>query len=371
MKTGMTLQEMAIELERQQSAKKDLLVDTRAISVLTKDGVTKLNATNGHVQAFGVKEHAHRQIADRLKIPFPYYDRLRSEVPHLLDTNVNTLLHEKPEKRMVRTLDGNVRGYLSNKYRRLDNFDLAEHVLPILHGAPTLRIESTQLTDTRFYIKATFPKIEGEVTVGDVVQAGVCIRNSEVGHGKIAVDPLVFRLSCKNGMVSADYGMQRHHVGKRVEMEEGEEVLTMFRDETIAADDKAFFMKIQDTVRAAMTDVQFRQLLDRMKEAAGEKITGDPIAAVEVLSTKLALSTREGGGVLRHLIEGKDLSRWGVVNALTAFSQEVDDYDRASEFEILGGKVLELPKNDWDSIAEADRKSRRKGKLSLSEMVEA
>jgi hypothetical protein len=31
-------------------------------------------------------------------------------------------------------------------------------------------------------------------------------------------------------------------------------------------------------------------------------------------------------------------------------SQDVDDYDRASELERLGGKVIELPRNDWQKL---------------------
>ena len=37
---------------------------------------------------------------------------------------------------MVRTLDGQVRAVLSDRYRRLDNYDLAENVLPILQQLP-------------------------------------------------------------------------------------------------------------------------------------------------------------------------------------------------------------------------------------------
>ena len=38
------------------------------------------------------------------------------------------------------------------------------------------------------------------------------------------------------------------------------------------------------------------------------------------------------------IVEG-DLSAYGLVNAVTHFSQGVEDYDRATEFEALGGKV--------------------------------
>ena len=81
---------------------------------------------------YGVTGLARRQLADKLKIPFAYFERMRTEQPQLLDRNVNTWLQSDGDRRMIRTLDGQVRAVLSDRYRRLDNFDLAENVLPIL-----------------------------------------------------------------------------------------------------------------------------------------------------------------------------------------------------------------------------------------------
>jgi hypothetical protein len=83
---------------------------------------------------YGVTPLARRQLADKLKIPYAYFERMRTEQPVLLDRNVNTWLQSDDDRRMIRTLDGNVRAVLSERYRRLDNFDLAESVLPILRN---------------------------------------------------------------------------------------------------------------------------------------------------------------------------------------------------------------------------------------------
>ena len=50
---------------------------------------------------------------------------------------------------MIRTLDGQVRAVLSDRYRRLGNFDLAENVLPILQRLDGARFESVELTTRR------------------------------------------------------------------------------------------------------------------------------------------------------------------------------------------------------------------------------
>ena len=71
-------------------------------------------------------------------------------------------------------------------------------------------------------------------------------------------------------------------------------------------------------------------------------------------SQRATCSTKASGpALLRHLIEGGDLSGYGLVNAVTHFAQEVDDYDRATEFEMLGGKLIEQSKAEWDTLAQA------------------
>ena len=98
------------------------------------------------------------------------------------------------------------------------------------------------------------PRLEAEVTPGDIVQAGVIISNSEVGLGSVSIQPLVYRLVCKNGMVVNDAQTRRNHVGR---VNNTEENILLYSDETLAADDRAFVMKIQDTVRAAVEEARF------------------------------------------------------------------------------------------------------------------
>ena len=65
------------------------------------------------------------------------------------------------------------------------------------------------------------------------------------------------------------------------------------------------------------------------------------------------LNESERAGVLRHLIVHGDLSAYGLVNAVTHYSDDLEDYDLATEFEALGGKLIELSANEWEELAEA------------------
>lgn len=354
MKTGRTLEEMAKELDRQAKTKKDYVAQTTELRLNAYGAQMSANEdfalrVNGYGE-FDVNDLGHEQIASRLGIPQRYYDRMRENQPELLAANVNTWLEKEPEKRLIRTLDGKVRAFLSDRYRPLDNFDLAEVAFDVLikHG---VRIESTQLTDRRLYIKAVTEQMSMEIKKGDVVQAGIVISNSEVGCGSVKIEPMIFRLVCTNGMIANDYAMRKYHVGRAGA--EGDLTAEFYADETRKADDKAFWLKVRDVIQGSFKRDVFEKIAHQMISATNDQITGSVEKAVDVTQERLGLNDDERGGILRHLIKGGDLSRWGLLNAVTRTAQDVESYDRATELERMGGTVLELPKQDWKAIAEA------------------
>lgn len=262
MKYGRSLQELAIELDRQAKVKKDYVATAGAMQMTAVNENFDLVIGN---TPFQLNENAHRQLGLQLKIPAPYYERMRAENPGLLMANVNGWFQQSPDtRRMVRTLDGTARAILSDRYRRIDNYEVAQTVLPIISEMQGARIESCELTDTRMYIKVVNERIQTEVVPGDIVQAGILISNSEVGMGSVSVKPLIYRLVCTNGMV-ADVGVGKRHVGRINESVDGD--FGIFRDETIEADDRAFLMKIEDTVRAAVDEARFNALVQKLRDA--------------------------------------------------------------------------------------------------------
>ena len=146
MREGITLAALAAEIRRQAQSKEDFILDTRHLALADSGDRPMLNIA-GH-GTLPVQLNAHRQVGDRLKIPAAYYDRLLADAPDLLVQNVNHWLRQTPETRMVRTLDGEVRAYLSDRYRPLEHCDLAEAVLPALADAGAV-VHSCQVTPPR------------------------------------------------------------------------------------------------------------------------------------------------------------------------------------------------------------------------------
>ena len=206
MKSGVTLQQMLTEVKRQSESKEDYLIAPNRLRMESygKEMFLHLSDDSGTelIEPMTITGIAHRQIGTHLRIPAAYYDRMREERPDLLAYNANTWFKQESSQRMLRTLDGSARAYLSNRYRRIDNIDIAGVTLPILGGLPDIRFESCQITESRMYIKAVNPRLQAEVSPGDIVQAGIIISNSEVGLGSVSIQPLIYRLVCSNGMVA-------------------------------------------------------------------------------------------------------------------------------------------------------------------------
>ena len=354
MKAGRTLSEVAAEIERQAETKHDYIADTRQLR-LEDDGHTL--SLDGH-GIFQTKDLALTQIGAHAGIPVPYMRRMQTEAPELLARNVNHWFQAKPAQRMVRTLDGGARAFLSSRYARIDNLEVAHTVLPVLAEIGRkfggMEVVSSEVTDHRLYLKAVFPSLRAEITntrrVGDFVEAGILISNSEVGLGAVSVKAFARFLACLNGM-TRDGGGAWKHVGRRAD--ESEEIYALLTDEAKAADDKALLLKLRDTVAATLDRSQFDAWVHKIQHTTEQQIEGDVPAAVEALAKTLTLRQDEKSSVLRHLIEGGDLSRFGLMNAVTRTAEDVESYDRATELEALGGAVVDLNARDWHLISTA------------------
>ena len=284
-----------------------------------------------------------------------YARRMRAQAPSLLADNLNAWLRRGDQRRLVRTLRTTgeravARAFLSDRYRPLDNASLLEAMLPEF-GAAGAEVVSCELTDRRLYVKAVTSRLTGEVRAGETVQAGVVLTNSEVGYGSLSVQPLIYTLRCTNGLVLEDLTLRQHHLGRK-HADDGEGLQHLISDETRVADDRAFFLRVRDVAKAALSEASFRRQVERLRETARDRVLPSQVErVVELTAQRFHLSEEERGGVLAHLIAGGELSRWGLCSAITRFAQDVGSYDRACDIERIGGKLVELPMTDWQGLA--------------------
>lgn len=357
MKKGKSLVDLSAEIVRQADAKRDFVVPTQKMKMKFEDEKLEL-AFGDH--RFPIQDLAHSQIAERTGIPGTYYKRMRDTNPELLMTNVNRWWKDEPSKRIVRTLDNSARAFLTDSYRRFDNIDLAEIVLPVLQELD-LNVVSADITSRRLYIKAVDQSIERDIPKGkalgdgghtffDTVSPALSISNSEVGLGALAVEVGTLTKMCTNLAWISGKGMRKYHIGKS---EAGEEIERLLSDETRKASDKAVFMMVRDVVKNAFDEVKFNGLVEDIKGSTTRQIEGDPGAVVELVGERFAMRKETRTSVLRHLIEGGSLSQYGLANAITRAAEDETSYDDATDYEKAGGTIMMLPANDWKEYATA------------------
>lgn len=354
-----TLSQLAQEVERQHEVKRDLVGNTANIEVYAPPEPDARFKMTSFVPGLGnesldINDLALIQMSQKSDIPASYHRKLLKEDPELLAHNINTLHRDQPANRMIRTLDGTARAFMSDRYKRIDNAPILEAILPVLaeHGS-NIKIESCDVTDNKMYLKIVSPRLQGEVKVGDVVQAGFVMGNSEVGLGSYYMQKLLYTLSCLNGMIRGDQvgeGLRRKHLGSK--QDQG----ILYREETIIAEQRAFALQARDTISALLDEGNFLKTLEDLRETTTRKMAkqADPSKVIIELGKQVGFTQTEGKSIMQHLIEGGDLSQYGLANAVTRYAQDDEvSYDRSTELEFIGGKVVELTGRKLENILEA------------------
>jgi len=383
MKQGKSYPELLMAIKDDKFNKKDFVGDTRKFAVAEApespvnlamiiggmpkmfDEVAAENA--GNLPATNISRLAMNQICSKLNIPFKYAERLFGKYPDILAHDINALFSREPKKIMVRTLGDTVRAVLSNRYRIIDNFDVAAAIMPIITGllGDTWQncVRSCDVTENKMYIKIVHPSLRAEIpppagaVMGqghtiftDMVQAAIVLTNSEVGLGSLSISPSVYTQRCTNLAVFKGDKYTKYHVGREHTVHE--DISDVISDETRSLEDAATISKVRDVARAALDGTTFQKQVAKLTEARSDKIEQSPVDAVERLADSKGLNQDEADEILKNLIEGADLSRYGLHAAVTRTAESIENYDRSSELEHLGGEIIELPKADWRVISE-------------------
>ena len=392
MKSGMTIEELLTEVQRQSEAKKDYVASTASdvrmvsmpafpnqVAVVLQKGqesdvasvevstaVERLNHLGplGHtLERLEVTEHAHRQIAGRLQIPWKFYFRMLEDHPDIVIDNVNKLFEREPGTRLLRTMDGKLRAFLSNRYKRIDNDEVLASALPaIVKGDLETTLLSSSVTDRNLYLKVLFTGEEMQQEIGktrdgtpDIVKPGFALRNSEIGTGALSISAFFFRDFCLNGCVFGKtdaFEFKRPHLGGTLIEGVDFEVLS---DKSKKLEDEAILSQVTDVMHAIATPEFVNMMGDKLRALTQGAQIQNPVPAIELLAKENNLTKVESDQVLQNLIEDRDYSRWGVVNAVTKVANsEALSYDRASDLEVLGSRLIDITNADWKRLVEAE-----------------
>lgn len=379
MYAGMEFNDIVAQVRDRQARKYDIVAKSGDMSY---DAQSNIMMAGEH--AIKLTTHAHTQLASFLGVDRNYYMKLldaaadksmreadRVAVRDLLGANVNHWLKSaakldngaemRSRVRMLRTYSTQTptmhgRAIVSNSFLRLDHEHILGALAPYAHDLG-LSVLTCNVSPSRLYLKAASPRLKVEVKKGDVVQFGVSIANSEIGLGHCSATPFIYRLVCTNGLAiqeSLGGGSRTRHAGRRLQADGPAYVSSV---NTQMKEIEARISRAKDAIDAALNPKNVEKMSEILRASTEGPQILRPLPAALELSSMLGLTKPEGEAMAVNLIQDGDFSRWGALNAVTKMAHNVDvvsDYDRSSEIEAIGARVLTLSQSEWRRVAEAE-----------------
>lgn len=310
--------------------------------------VARFNGVDG---ARGMHRHALGQLAGRLGIPWAYLDSLlHAPAPEglheqdprrvwgadLAAHNLNKLLAEgapRDARYLVRSVNNEARGWLSDRYRRLDSRPIVESFAHACQRLGAVPCEGHAL-DTKIMIKAMLPTVF-EPVKHEVMAVGVALENSDFGNGALSLRAFVLRLWCTN-LAITDQNLREVHLGARL----AEDI--EWSEETYNLDTRRMASMIGDVVQKQLGPAKVDQLMSAIIKANEMKI--DPKAALAALGKDLT-KTEVAAAVDAFNAPDVELlppgnTKWRLSNAVSWLAGQTPDEERRIELEKVAGALM-------------------------------
>lgn len=298
---------------------------------------TTLRMVAGEGGSWGLHRHALGQVAERAKVPTAYASTLhdgadwqRELLGHVLD---ETYKREQASRFLVRSIKGEARGFLSDRFRRLDSRPVLETVVDGVRAYGAVPYEGRG-TDVRVWLRAILPE-PVEILPGEWVGLGLTWGNSDFGAGALEGSGFILRLICLNGAMAEDV-FRQVHLGRRLDD-------ATFSRRTYELDSKTVVSATRDLVRAVLSPEGRAKLVSGVRAAAAKEVGKDlPALLTSTLSKEEVRKVREA-------FDGPDVvnlpaerTMWRASNALSWVAQTIADPQRKTEIEKLAGVALRV-----------------------------
>lgn len=378
------LTELVEMLQAQQVRKVDMVVPASRISseggdmyvtgvepILMDDGVMNANGFYRPTRVFD------EGISEKLGIPLTYVRRMRETRTDLMDANVNGWLHGHEETdvkgdprsflfRAFRGVEehGIARALLSNQYAVVDNLDVLMTTLEAINalGHDTV-VDRASLTERRMSVDIVCPEVqvlaerllkgyrnpfgedfdrwrgvadrEGLGYGGEepVVWAGLGISNSETGDGSFRVVPKMKIKVCANGLVIAKDAVRSVHLGGRLDAG-----VVRWSEETHAKNLDLIRAKTTDAVATFLNVDYMTEVIETLSDKADRPV--EDHEEVKVITKRAKFTDAQTAEILKMFTRGGQMTRGGVMNAVTAAAQVNPDSDAAFDMEEKALAVL-------------------------------
>lgn len=310
------------------------------IITFTGNGDVLMNMPDGQ---FNLHDNAVGQLADKFGIPSRYLRQLASgdEWQRQLAA---TVLNEhsgwtQRTRVLVRTVGHQVRGVLSDSYRRLNSVEILTAFIQEAARQGAV-VSDAYMTDTKVWAETILPQpfVVPTQKNGDVVIfAGARFSTSDYGDGAVDMRAFLLNGACLNGMVRESV-MKQVHLGSKLpdNLQLSQRTYELDTRTTVSAVrdlTKGLFGKdniMQKAIEiqgAANVDVDFQHELNRLVKA-GSLLKTESECVEKILMRNDPNDGVQGGSTL-----------WKLTQGITAHAREVSPA-RSRELHEISGALL-------------------------------
>lgn len=310
--------------------------------VITFSGESRLmmNMPDGQ---FSLHDNAIAQLADRMGIPQRYLRSLASGEPwaimlaaHLLNQHSDWTQRSRV---LVRTVGHQVRGVLSDSYRRLNSVEILTAFVQEAAGQGAV-ISDAYMNDTKVWAETILPT---PITVptknnGDVIIfAGARFSTSDYGDGAVDMRAFMLNGACLNGMVRESV-MKQVHLGSKLPDN------LALSQQTYELDTKTTVSAVQDLTRGLFSADTIKRKAYEIQGASEMEVDLDH--ELKKLTGNGWLLKQEGKEVEKILMRNNPddgvqggATLWKLTQAITAHARELSP-ERSRELHEISGELL-------------------------------
>lgn len=310
-------------------------------------------SANGHVQMFmnnnmySLNSNAVSQLGEKMDIPAKYLRNLAEGDEwkrRLCATTLNEYSSWTNKKRvLIRTVGDQVRGVLSDSYRRLNAVSIVTAFLQEVEKQ-NAAVSNAYMNDTKIWCETLLPMpIEIPTPNNGIVTifAGARFSTSDYGDGSVDMRSYLLNGACLNGMVRETVMKQIHLGGKLPEhIALSEETYRLDTETTASAvRDLTSNLYSSDTIKAKAFEIQ-----------RASEVEVDMTQELSSLIKKGSLLKSEGKEVETILMNNNPndgvsgaATLWKLTQGITAFGRNCelqDDPKRARELHELSGELM-------------------------------
>jgi len=296
-----------------------------------------IDAGTGEVET--IHRNALGQMGQAVDMPMKFLDTLQEERAEwgreLLAHNLGTIFHERFGKKrfLSRSLKTEVRGWLSDSYRRLDSRPIVEAFASAVQEKGAMPYAGV-VTDTKIAIQAIMPTIY-EPIPGELVAYGLSLENSDFGNGALSLRAYLLRIWCTNLAITEET-MRQVHLGKRLDDN------MVYSQRTYEYDSKTTVSALKDVVRLQLDSRSLTNRMDAVRVANEKEVTpGDARERLKKVLNKgeaeAALNAYNSPDVY-NLPAGQ--TAWRLSNAISWIAGQTKDAERKLELMRVAGDVL-------------------------------